>query len=105
MQTLGKGRKQRITPLTKHTTDVLRAWARERAGSPDDPLFPSSRGRALSRDAVALIVTRNTETAGHACPTLQAKTASPHVYADPVVMPTLARNPAHVGMLGSLMSA
>jgi integrase/recombinase XerD len=50
-KTLGKGRKQRITPLTKHTTDVLRAWTKERAGGPDDPLFPTSRGRALSRDA------------------------------------------------------
>ena len=79
MQTLGKGRKQRITPLTKHTTDVLRAWSKERAGSPDDPLFPSSRGRALSRDGIALIVSRHTETASHACPTLASKTVSPHV--------------------------
>ena len=79
VQTIGKGRKQRITPLTKHTTDILRAWTKERAGGPDDPLFPSSRGRALSRDAVALIVARHTETASHGCPTLATKTVSPHV--------------------------
>ena len=38
----GKGRKQRITPLTRHTIAVLRAWLSERAGGPDDPLFPTS---------------------------------------------------------------
>jgi site-specific recombinase XerD len=79
VQTLGKGRKQRITPLTKQTTDLLRAWTKERAGRPDEPLFPTSRGRALSRDAVALIVERHTKTARQACPTLATKTVSPHV--------------------------
>ena len=79
VQTTGKGRKQRITPLTKHTTEVLRAWTKERAGAPDDPLFPIRRGRPLTRDAVALIVTRQTQTASQACPTLAAKTVSPHV--------------------------
>jgi integrase/recombinase XerD len=54
VQTLGKGRKERITPLTKQTADTLGSWMRERAGAPDDPLFPTSRGRALSHDAVAL---------------------------------------------------
>jgi hypothetical protein len=62
-------------PPTRHTTDVLRAWAKERAGAPDDPVFPSSRGRALSRDAVALIVTRQTQTASDAWPMLATKTA------------------------------
>jgi integrase/recombinase XerD len=44
---LGKGRKQRITPLTEQTVAVLRAWLTERAGHPDEPLFPSRTGRAL----------------------------------------------------------
>jgi len=79
MQTLGKGRKQRITPLPRHTTDVLRTWTKERAGGPDDPLFLTARGRALSRDAIALIVERHTKTASHTCPTLATKTVSPHV--------------------------
>jgi site-specific recombinase XerD len=48
----GKGRKQRITPLTRTTTAVLRVWLAERAGNPDDPLFPTIRGRRLSRDAL-----------------------------------------------------
>ena len=48
----GKGRKQRITPLTRTTTAVLRVWLAERAGQPGDPLFPTIRGQRLSRDAL-----------------------------------------------------
>jgi site-specific recombinase XerD len=48
----GKGRKQRTTPLTKTTTAVLRVWLDERAGHPDQPLFPTIRGGRLSRDAL-----------------------------------------------------
>jgi site-specific recombinase XerD len=48
----GKGRKQRITPLTRTTSAVLRVWLAERAGHLDDPLFPTIRGRRLTRDAL-----------------------------------------------------
>jgi integrase/recombinase XerD len=39
----GKGRKDRITPLTPATVTTLRAWLAERAATPGDPLFPTSR--------------------------------------------------------------
>jgi integrase/recombinase XerD len=74
----GKGRKQRCTPLTSHTVTILQAWLRERRGQPSDPLFPTSRGRALSRDTVALLITRHAATAGQSCPSLRAKTITPH---------------------------
>lgn len=74
----GKGRKERSTPLTRSTAKVLAAWMRERAGEPGDPLFPTSRGRALSRDAVALLVTKYATIAAVTCPTLRAKPVSPH---------------------------
>jgi integrase/recombinase XerD len=78
VQITGKGRKQRATPLTKHTVAVLREWLREHNGRPGQPLFPTSRGRALSRDAIALLVAKHTTAAGHRCPTLRNKTVSPH---------------------------
>jgi integrase/recombinase XerD len=74
----GKGRKQRCTPLTSQTVTILRAWLRERRGQPADPLFPTSRGRALSRDAVALLISRHAAKASQSCPSLQAKTITPH---------------------------
>ena len=48
----GKGRKDRITPLTAGTVAVLRVWTAERAGNPTDPLFPTRRGQPLSLDAL-----------------------------------------------------
>lgn len=75
----GKGRKQRITPLTKNTITVLRAWIKHQPGDPDDPLFPASQGGQLSRDAVERLVTKHVKAAALACPTLKAKRISPHV--------------------------
>ena len=75
----GKGRKERHTPLTGHTQKALRAWMDERQGAPTDPLFPSRRGSALSRDAIELLVTRHAATAQQRCPSLRTKTVTPHV--------------------------
>lgn len=76
---LGKGRKTRSTPLTAHTVAVVGVWINERNGQATDPLFPTTRGTPLSRDAVALLVAKYTNIARTACPTLQSKTVSPHV--------------------------
>ncbi len=74
----GKGRKQRVTPLTPQTAQLLRVWQQERTGNPDDPLFPTSRGRRLSRDAIAWLLAKHVATATRACPSLHAKTITPH---------------------------
>ena len=76
---LGKGRKQRITPLTKQTVAVMRAWTRERAGHPDDPLFATGTGRELSRDALEHRLAKHAHTAATACPSLATKTITPHI--------------------------
>ena len=75
----GKGRKERITPLTRTTVAVLRVWLAERAGEGADPLFPTSTGTLLSRDAVERRITRYAAAAAAACPSLQTKRISPHV--------------------------
>lgn len=79
VECLGKGRKQRSTPLTSHTVAILTDWTHEREGRPSDPLFATSRGRILSRDTVSLLVAKHVEVARQKCPTLQHKTVSPHV--------------------------
>ena len=69
----GKGRKQRITPLTSGTVAVLRIWIAERAGGPVDPLFPTRTGRTLSRDAVERRLAKYVADATAVCPSLAHK--------------------------------
>lgn len=75
---LGKGRKHRITPLTTTTTAVLRAWQAERAGRPDDPLFPTIRGRRLSHDGLERRIAKYTRIAAQHQPTLATKAVTIH---------------------------
>jgi site-specific recombinase XerD len=77
--TIGKGRKQRITPLTKETTAVLRAWLTERGNASSGPLFPTSTGTPLTRKALARRVAKHATHAAQRCPSLRAKTITPHV--------------------------
>jgi integrase/recombinase XerD len=74
----GKGRKQRITPLTAGTVTVLRAWTAERGGQPGQPLFPTRTGGRLSRDAVEHRLAKHTAAAAARCPSLTAKTVTMH---------------------------
>jgi site-specific recombinase XerD len=76
---LGKGRKQRCTPLRPETTTTLHAWLRERHGQPEQPVFPSIRGGRLSRDAIERLITKYTNVAKQTCPSLKRKRVSPHV--------------------------
>jgi integrase/recombinase XerD len=87
---LGKGRKARCTPLTTNTVAILTAWMEERHGQPTDPLFPTSRGTALSRDAVALLVGKQADLARGACPSLRNKIVSPHTLRHSCAMTLLA---------------
>jgi site-specific recombinase XerD len=75
---LGKGRKQRITPLTAATVSLLATWLTEHAGLPADPLFPTRRGTPLSRDALERRVAKHATTAAQTHPTLASKKTTPH---------------------------
>jgi site-specific recombinase XerD len=76
---MGKGRKERATPIRKDSAKLVRNWLAERRGKTDDPLFISNRGDRLSRDAIEGIVRRHVETASRACRSLRTKRVSPHV--------------------------
>ncbi len=75
----GKGRKDRVTPLTSGTVTTLTSWLKERAGDPASPLFTTSRGRPLSRDALEHRLAKYLPIAGRACPSLAAKKVTLHV--------------------------
>ena len=74
----GKGRKNRITPLTPTTTAVLEIWLAERAGHTDEPAFPTARGGCLTRDALDHRISKYTDIAARRCPTLHEKRVTPH---------------------------
>jgi site-specific recombinase XerD len=75
---VGKGRKERATPLTGLTVAVLRPWLAEHTGSPDSPLFPTRTGTRLSHDAIEHRLTSHVATARTTCPTLNDKHVTMH---------------------------
>jgi integrase/recombinase XerD len=76
---MGKGRKERSTPLRRDCVEALRVWLAERVGTDREPLFLSNRGDRLSRDAVERIVRKHVALASKTCPNLRAKRVTPHV--------------------------
>lgn len=75
----GKGRKDRITPLTATTVAVLHNWLAESSTDPNAPLFPTRRGSRLSRDAIEHRLKHYTAKATASCPSLHGKTITAHV--------------------------
>jgi len=87
----GKGRKLRCTPLRREVVRVLEAWLRERPPNPEEPLFPSSRGLAISVDAVERLVAKHVAVAQKSCPSLRGKNVTPHTLRHSAAMDLLRR--------------
>jgi site-specific recombinase XerD len=75
----GKGRKDRITPLTVATTKVMRAWLAEQDPASTVPVFPTRTGAPLSRDAIEHRIGLHVASAAAHCPTLFGKRVTAHV--------------------------
>ncbi|WP_113716820.1 tyrosine-type recombinase/integrase [Arthrobacter dokdonensis] len=75
---IGKGRKERRTPLVPATVATLRAWLEERGWAPTDPLFPTSTGHRLSPDAIEHRIAHYLAIAAKDCPSLATKHVSTH---------------------------
>lgn len=76
---VGKGRKERGTPLTKVARRVLQAWMKEPWPIESAFLFPSISGGRLSADAVQDMVNKHVAAARAKCPSLAKKRVTPHV--------------------------
>jgi integrase/recombinase XerD len=74
---VGKGRKERSTPLRRDTAKLIQAWIGKRHDS-DSPVFPSIRGERLSRDALEHLVRKHCLKASQTCPSLEGKRVTPH---------------------------
>jgi site-specific recombinase XerD len=75
---IGKGRKERCTPLTAHARVVLRSWIKEPARGAN-ALFPNIHGGRLSADSVQSLLAKYVRVACEGCPSLKSKRISPHV--------------------------
>jgi integrase/recombinase XerD len=75
---IGKGRKERATPLTTLTVAVLRCWLTEYASKPHDPLFPTRTGTRLSHDAIEHRLAGYLTIARTNCPSLRGKQVTMH---------------------------
>lgn len=95
---MGKGRKDRCTPLRKEVIIALRAWLKERNGQPTDVLFPNAQGNPLSRDGVEYIVSKYVAAAQSVCASLKDKKVSPHVFRHSTAMELLQHGVDHAAI-------
>ena len=75
---LGKGRKERRTPLLPPVLVILRRWIKEHGGPADAPLFTTTTGRRLSRDAIEQRIRVTVTTAAVSRPSLNGKRVTAH---------------------------
>jgi integrase/recombinase XerD len=75
----GKGRKERVVPLWKQTTRLLREWLLRIGSEPQQPLFPNRFNQVMTRSGVASRLHRAANAATDQCPSLKDKRVSPHL--------------------------
>jgi site-specific recombinase XerD len=78
LRVVGKGRKERCTPLAKPTRAVLKAWLREPPRGVKDVLFPSARGERLTVHGVQYLLNKHRIAALRACPSLKHQRVTVH---------------------------
>jgi site-specific recombinase XerD len=79
VRVIGKGRKERCTPLAKPTVAVLRAWLREPQRGNERLLFPNAKGGRLSVHGVQHLLKKHAGNAAKSCPSLKAKRVTVHL--------------------------
>ncbi len=78
VRVIGKGRKERCTPIARTTVSVLKEWLREQQRGDADVLFPNARGGRLSVHGVQYLLTKHRTAASQICPTLKQKRVTVH---------------------------
>jgi len=75
---VGKGRKERCTPLARSTLAVMKAWLRVPQRGDGNVLFPSAKGERLSVHGVQYLLNKHRITACKVCPSLKHKRVTVH---------------------------
>ena len=78
VRVIGKGRKERCTPIARATLAVLKAWGREPPRGDGQVLFPNAQGKRLSVHGVQYLLNKHRVTASRLCPSLQHKRVTVH---------------------------
>lgn len=89
LRVIGKGRKERCTPLAKSTRTVLKAWLREPQKGNERYLFPNAKGARLTVHGVQYLLTKHCMTAAKVCPSLKHKRVTVHVLRHTMAMDLL----------------
>jgi integrase/recombinase XerD len=76
---VGKGRKERCTPLTSHARGALHEWLKEPTRRGAKALFPNMHGGRLSADSIQALLAKYVRVAGKTSGSLASKRVSPHV--------------------------
>ena len=78
VRVIGKGRKERCTPLARSTSAVVKAWLREPQRGNGNVLFPSANGTRLTIHGVQCLLNKHRMTAAKVCPSLAHKRVTVH---------------------------
>jgi len=78
VRVVGKGRKERCTPIAKSTLAVLKAWQRGPQRRDSDLLFPSVKGERFTVHGVRYLLNKHRVTASKVCPSLKQKRVTVH---------------------------
>jgi site-specific recombinase XerD len=78
LRVIGKGRKERCTPIARSTLAVMKAWLRESQRGDGNVLFPSAKGERLSVHGVQYLLNKHRITACKACQSLKHKRVTVH---------------------------
>jgi len=74
----GKGRRERVLPLWKETTEAVLQWLSVRENTATPELFLNAKGEAMTRAGFEYILAKHVKTAVAQQPSLAKKSVSPH---------------------------
>jgi site-specific recombinase XerD len=77
---MGKGQKERISPIWPETAELISALLRRKPRQPDETIFVNRYGQPLTSSGFRFRLRGYVKQAAHAVPTLARKRITPHVF-------------------------
>jgi integrase len=78
VRVIGKGRKERCTPVARSTLAVLKTWLRETQRGDGQLVFPNIKGERLTVHGVQYLLNKHRMVASGSCPSLERKRVTVH---------------------------